>query len=85
MFFQGLHLHCYQPHLEVFDVISNIKDLQLNSLQDVGFFNVDNLRESFIKVLQEGTKHAGLLIVLSANSAAILLGKIQVSKSSPRK
>ncbi len=62
----------HQPNLKVRDVIHRIKDLNLNILNDAGFFNVHQLREAFIKILQEGCRHAGVLIIPPANSVAVL-------------
>ena len=46
-------------------MVCNIKDLKLKILHDLGFFNVDDIKE--------GKTHAGVLIIPPANSVAILI------------
>ena len=36
-----------QPNLEVRDVVSRINDLKLYILQDLGFFTVDDIKNTF--------------------------------------
>ncbi|XP_028410469.1 uncharacterized protein LOC114533084 [Dendronephthya gigantea] len=73
LLYQGLNLPADQPNLEVRDVVNRIKDLRLNILQDLGFFNVNELKETFVQMLQEGKRRAGVLIMPPASSVAIIM------------
>ena len=73
LLYQGLNLPHDQPNLEVRDVVGKIKDLNIKILHDLGFFNVDDIRETFVQMLQGGKRHAGVLIIPPANSVAILI------------
>ena len=53
----SLQLPPGQPNLEVCDVINKINDLNLAILKDLGFFTVDEMKETFINLLQEGKRH----------------------------
>ena len=70
---QGLNLPHGQPNLEVRDVVRKIKDMKLKILHDLGCFNVDDIKETFTKMLSGGEIHAGILIIPPANSVAILI------------
>jgi len=52
-------------------VVGKIKDLKLKILHVLGFFNVDDIKETFTKMLSGGEIHAGVLIIPQANSVAI--------------
>ncbi|CAB3986625.1 Hypothetical predicted protein [Paramuricea clavata] len=71
LLYQGSNLPHDQPNLEVRDVVNKIKDLNLQILHDLGFFNVDDIKETFVQMLQGGKRHAGVLIIPPANSVAI--------------
>ena len=73
LLYQGLNLPHDLPNLEVRDVVDKIKDLNLQILHDLGFFNVDDIKETFVQMLQGGKRHAGVLIIPPANSVAILI------------
>ena len=73
LLYQGLNLPNGQPNLEVRDVVCKIKDLKLKILHDLGFFNVDDIKETFAQMLSGGKTHAGVLIIPPANSVAILI------------
>ena len=62
-----------QPNLEVRDVVSRINDLKLYILQDLGFFTVDDLKNTFRELSNKGKRHAGVLIIPPANSVAVLM------------
>ena len=54
-------------------MVNKIKDLNLRILQDLGFFDVDDIKETFVQMLQGGKRHAGILIIPPANSVAIII------------
>ena len=75
-----LHLPCYQPNLEVQDVVNRIKDLKLKILLDIGFFTVHDLRAEPMKMLQiKPNKKAGVLIIPPATSVVVLMDKDQIA------
>lgn len=53
--------------------MGKIKDLKLKILHDLGFFDVDDIKETFTQMLSGGKTHAGVLITPPANSVAILI------------
>ena len=77
--YNSLNLPPHQPNLEVRDVVDRIKDLQLKILSDVGFFDVNQLKTAFIKMLQDGCKHSGVLIIPPDNSVTVLIENEQIA------
>ena len=73
------NLPAHQPNLEVCNVVRRIPDLTLKILNDVGFFDVKHLRQAFIQMLQDGCRHAGVLIIPPANSVAVLIESQQIA------
>ena len=71
--YQGMNLPPNQPNLEVRDVVSRINDLKLYILQDLGFFTVDDIKNTFRELSNKGERHAGVLIISPANSVAVLM------------
>lgn len=73
MLYNSLKLPAHQPNLEVCNVVHRIPDLSLKIQNDVGFFYVEQLRQAFIQMLEDGSRHAGVLIIPQANSVAVLI------------
>ena len=55
-----------------------IPDLTLKILNNVGFLDVKHPRQAFIQILQDGCRHAGMLIIPPANSVAVLIERQQI-------
>ena len=79
MLYNSFNLPAHQPNLEVCNVVRRIPDLTLKILNDVGFFDVNHLRQAFIQMLQDGCRHAGVLIIPPANSVAVLIESQQIA------
>ena len=60
-------------------MVHRIPDLSLKIQNDVGFFYVEQLRQAFIQMLEDGSRHTGVLIIPPANSVAVLIENKQMA------
>ena len=83
MLYSCFHLPLHQPNLNVEEVITMIKDLALNIVTDMGFFNAEGMMETFQKLLVSNGRQAGVLIIPPAQSVAVLAeeGRIAIFDS----
>ena len=79
MLYNSVNLPAHQTNLEVCNVVHRIPDLSLKIQNDVGFFDVEQLRQTFIQMLEDSCRHAGGLIIPPANSVAILIENKQIA------
>jgi predicted nicotinamide N-methyase len=79
MLYGQLHLSPGQPNLEVREVISKIKHLDMVLTEDVGYFHVEEFVAKINNLLESNTKQAGVLIVPAARSYAVLVQKGKIA------